>query len=134
MNKEMQILLIEDHQADARLVQEALIDCNVPVSLRCVRDGAEAIEYLNCSTETEKATVPDLIILDLNMPRKDGHEFLTEMKGFLDEREIPVILLTVSDRQEDADRAMEKKLNFYMNKPVNPEKLQKIIAAVNNLW
>lgn len=134
MNKQMQILLVEDHQADARLVEEALVDCKVPVALRRVRDGVEAVEFLHREGVQDCANKPDLIILDLNMPRKDGHEFLSEMKEYLDKCEIPVVLLTVSDRAEDLERAMAKKLNFYMNKPVSADKLQRIVGAVNELW
>ncbi len=134
MNKQMEILLVEDHLADARLVEEALNDCNVPIALQRVRDGVEAVEFLRRQGTQDCANKPDLIILDLNMPRKDGHEFLSEMKEYLDKCEIPVVLLTVSDRAEDLERAMAKKLNFYMNKPVNADKLQRIIGAVNELW
>ena len=134
MNKQMQILLVEDRQADARLVEEALLDCNVPVQVRRVSDGEEAAEYLKRNARSECEQSIDLIILDLNMPKKDGHEFLIEMKEYLDKKEIPVILLTASDRQDDLDRAMNQRLNFYMNKPVNADKLQRIIGAVNDLW
>ncbi|MBY0550494.1 MAG: response regulator [Candidatus Obscuribacterales bacterium] len=134
MNKQMQILLVEDHLADARLVEEALVDCNAPIALQRVKDGVEAVEFLRCQGTQDCAKKPDLIILDLNMPRKDGHEFLSEMKEYLDECEIPVVLLTVSDRAEDLERAMNKKLNFYLNKPVNADKLRRIVGAVNELW
>lgn len=134
MNKQMQILLVEDHLPDARLVEEALNDCNVPIALQRVRDGVEAVDFLRRQGTQDCANKTDLIILDMNMPRKDGHEFLSEMKDYLDKCEIPVVLLTVSDRAEDLERAMAKKLNFYMNKPVNADKLQRIIGAVNELW
>ncbi len=134
MNKKLRILLVEDHHADARLVEEALLDCNIPVQLKHLQDGAEAVEFLRTEVSAQPEQKPDLIILDLNMPRKDGHEFLNEMKDYLDATETPVILLTVSDRQEDVDRAMDKKLNFYLNKPVDAEKLQRIIEAVSHLW
>jgi two-component system, chemotaxis family, response regulator Rcp1 len=134
MNRQMKILLVEDHKADARLVEEALVDCAIPVKLEHVANGVEAINYLRNTENALQANRPDLIILDLNMPRKDGHEFLTEMKDYLDQAEIPIVMLTVSDRADDAERAMEKRLNFYMNKPVNAEKLHRIICAVNDLW
>lgn len=134
MNKQLQILLVEDHHADARLVEEALIDCNVPVAISHVRDGVEAVEFLQRRVKQQGVAKPDLIILDLNMPRKDGHEFLADMKQYLDENETPVVLLTVSDTRADVEKAMDKKLNFYLNKPVNAEKLQRIVSAVDQLW
>lgn len=135
MNNKLQVLLVEDHNADARLVQEALVDCNVIVELNHLRNGAEAVDFLRSEVqEKQAAPQPDLIILDLNMPCKDGHEFLADMKDYLDATETPVILLTVSDRHEDVEKAMAKKLNFYLSKPVDAEKLQRIISAVDELW
>jgi len=134
MNKKLRVLLVEDHEADRRLVEEALNDCHIQVDLDCASDGVEAIKFvkeLACQNTSEK---PDLIILDLNMPRKGGHEFLEEMHEYLRDEEIPVVLLTVSDSPEDVNRAMDKHMNFFLSKPVNAEKLQQVLTAINDLW
>lgn len=134
MLKVLNILLVEDHDADARLVEEALFDCHITVNLKRVADGEQAIKFLQQKDEFQKELQPDLIILDLNMPRKDGHEFLEEMKDFLKVKEIPVILLTVSDGRGDHDRALRSHLNFFLSKPVNAEKLHNVLEAINDLW
>jgi CheY-like chemotaxis protein len=134
MTNSLKVLLVEDHEADARLVEEALADCNVDVHLESVNDGEEAIKYIKQSGKYENKQRPDLIILDLNMPRKDGHEFLEEMHMFLKDEEIPVILLTVSDSPEDIKRAMNTRMNFFLSKPVNVGKLQQVLKAVSELW
>lgn len=134
MNKTLKVLLVEDHEADQRLVEEALRDCNVDVELKALCDGEQAVKYIKKVGAHKKAESPDLIILDLNMPRKDGHEFLDEVHELLKAEEIPVILLTVSDNPEDLRRALDRRMNFYLSKPVNAEKLQEVLAAVSMLW
>lgn len=134
MSKILNVLLVEDSEADRRLVEEALLDCRVQVNLKSLTDGEQAIKYLKRIDPFQNADRPDLIILDLNMPRKDGHEFLEEMASHLEENEIPIVLLTVSDTRADIDRAQNARLNFYLPKPVNAEKLHKVLAAVNELW
>lgn len=130
MTVPLNILLVEDNPADARLLEEALVDCSVRTTVQSARDGEEAINMLSCGKQEQ----PDLIILDLNMPKKDGHQFLYEMKEFLNDKDIPVILLTVSDRKEDIDRAFSSRLNFYMNKPVEPRTLDTLLNAISELW
>lgn len=132
--KVLKILLVEDHEADVRLVEEALFDCHIMVNLKTVSDGEQAIKFLKRQDEYQKEEQPDLIILDLNMPRKDGHEFLDEMKVFLKEKEIPVVLLTVSDERNDHERALRTHLTFFLSKPVNAEKLYDVLEAINDLW
>ena len=134
MSNALNVLLVEDHAADARLVEEALADCNVEVSLASVKDGEEAINYIRQTGAYKKAKRPDLIILDLNMPRMDGHEFLEEMHVYLHDEDIPVILLTVSDNPQDLNRALNTRMNYFLSKPVNAEKLQQILSAVKELW
>lgn len=134
MNRRLRVLLVEDHEADRRLVEEALSDCHIQVDLDCAADGVEAIKYVRTISERSAAEKPDLIILDLNMPRKGGHEFLEEMHEFLKEEEIPVVLLTVSDTPEDINRAMDKRMNFFLSKPVNANKLHQVLTAINELW
>lgn len=130
MNNPLRILLVEDQPADARLLKEALIDCSVPTRVDHAVDGEAAIDFIYEHAGQE----PDIIILDLNMPRKDGHEFLDEMKEFLAKKDIPVIMLTVSDQPEDINRAMRSRLNFFVRKPVQAQRINTILEAINDLW
>ncbi|MBY0358902.1 MAG: response regulator [Candidatus Obscuribacterales bacterium] len=134
MNKNLKVLLVEDNAADARLVKEALADCRIPVEMRQVENGEEALKYVNREGPYNEAPTPDLIVLDLNMPKKDGHGFLEEAKDVLDELDIPIVLLTVSDRDSDIKRALDTKMNFYLNKPVDASKLKAVLCAINDLW
>ena len=134
MNRVLNVLLVEDNEADIRLMQEALFDCHIQVNLKTLSDGEEAAQYLKQTANNRKTHLPDVIVLDLNMPRKDGHEFLEEMGGFLREREIPVVLLTVSDSREDLDRALNARLNYFLSKPVNGQKLGSVLKAISELW
>ncbi len=134
MSTSLKVLLVEDHDADRRLVEEALIDCNMQVELDTVNDGEEAMNYVKQMGSYKFATRPDLIILDLNMPRMDGHQFLEEMHSYLKQMEIPVVLLTVSESPADIGRALNTRMNFFLSKPVNTNKLQKVLAAINELW
>lgn len=134
MNKKLNVLLVEDNPADARLVKEALKDCNIPVEMRQVEDGEEALNYINQNGNYSQTTSPDLIILDLNMPRKDGHGFLEEAREVLEQKDVPIVLLTASDRETDIQRALDTRMHYYMCKPVNAQKLQSVINAINELW
>lgn len=134
MRQELKVLLVEDNPADARLVKEALIDCQIAVDMQEVCDGEEAFKYVSRLGKYDKASRPDLIILDLNMPKKNGHEFLNDSKRILDEEDIPVILLTASDREPDIQKALDKKMNFYLCKPVNAHKLKTVLCAIGELW
>lgn len=132
--KKLNVLLVEDHEADRRLVEEALEDCQVKVDLSCLTDGEQAIQYIQGQGNFKGARRPDLIILDLNMPLKDGHQFLDEVHHILKEEEIPVVLLSVSDDPADIGKAMDKRMNYFMSKPVNAGRLDKILHAVSHLW
>lgn len=134
MSNTLKVLLVEDHEADRRLVEEALADCHIQVELESVSDGEKAMKYVKRTGAYKKAERPDLIILDLNMPRMDGHEFLEEMHHYLREEEIPVVLLTVSDDQKDVNRALDTHMNFFLSKPVDAQKLKQVLGAINELW
>lgn len=134
MNKKLNVLLVEDHAADRRLVEEAIADCQIPVDLQSVSDGEQAIQYVRKIGPFKKASRPDLIILDLNMPRKDGHEFLEEVHTVLKEDDIPVVLLTVSENPQDIHRALDKHMNYYLSKPVDGVKLQQVLSVISELW
>ncbi len=134
MTNSLKVLLVEDHDADRRLVEEALADCHIEVELDHVGDGEEAMKYVKQEGQYKVAQRPDLIILDLNMPRMDGHQFLDEMHKVLKEQEIPVVLLTVSDSPQDIGKALNTRMNFFLSKPVNGTKLQQVLTAVKELW
>lgn len=134
MNKRLKVLLVEDHAADRRLVEEAIADCQIPVDLQSVKDGEEAIDYVKRKGAFKKASRPDLIILDLNMPRKDGHEFLEEVHSVLKADDIPVVLLTVSENPQDIHRALDSHMNYYLSKPVDGVKLQEVLSVIGELW
>lgn len=131
MNDGINILLVEDSPSDIRLTEEALKRSELTYQLDIVTDGVEAMEYLSEAKKggTDKV-VPDVILLDLNMPRKNGHDVLNDIKNDAALRLIPVVLLTVSDKDEDIMAALNLKMNYYIGKPVTSKKLSSIIKAI----
>lgn len=125
------ILLVEDSPSDIRLTEEALKRSKLEYSLDIVNDGVEAMEYL----ESKKAgeSLPDIILLDLNMPRKNGHEVLAEVKEDERLRKIPVIVLTVSQRDEDVMEALSLKMNYYLAKPISSQSIADLVSAIHAL-
>ena len=134
MSKPLQILLVEDTPSDVTLTEEALKDCPMASSLSVVFDGEQALEYLRKKGKHAQAERPDVILLDLNMPKKDGHEVLTEMKDDPELEAIPVVVLTVSQHEEEIVRAMDLKMNYYLSKPVNARTLYPILMSIRDLW
>lgn len=134
MKAPIDILLVEDNPEDVRLTKEALIDTGLESTLNHVADGEEAIKYLERAGQYDASCRPDLILLDINMPKMDGHQVLEYMQGKPELEEIPVVLLTVSRDQIDIERALNTGMNYYLNKPVDPEQLQDVIATIGELW
>jgi CheY-like chemotaxis protein len=130
----VEILLVEDSPADIALTEEALKESGLENTLTIVTDGEQAIEYLSKRGKYKDAESPDLILLDLNMPKKNGHEVLEVIKDNPKLEEIPVVVLTVSEAEEDIARALGLKMNFYLNKPVNVKKLAPILTTIIDLW
>lgn len=130
MQEGIEILLVEDTPSDVRLTQEALKRCDFKYDLAVVNDGVEAMDYLNRLKASATTQLPDVILLDLNMPRKNGHEVLEEIKADAELRQIPVILLTVSERDEDVMEALKLKMNYYVAKPVTSQKLSALIKSI----
>ncbi len=128
------VLLVEDNPGDIRLIEEALKEGKLPHSLHKVRDGAEAVEFLTRTGQYSDAPRPDLIILDLNLPRKDGREVLAEVKLNPDLRLIPVVVLTTSQAQTDILRAYDLNANCYITKPVDLDELIKVVLAIESFW
>lgn len=134
MGKPIELLLVEDSPADIILTEEALKDANIATHMTVVNDGEEAMDYLLRRGKFTDAVKPDVILLDLNMPKKNGHEVLAEMKEDPELESIPVVVLTVSQEDEDVAKALNLKMNFYMSKPVTTARLQPILEEIHNLW
>jgi chemotaxis family two-component system response regulator Rcp1 len=130
----IEILLVEDNPGDARLAWEAIREARVPNNLRWVTDGVEAISFLRREGRFSDAQRPDLILLDLNLPRKDGREVLAEIKGDERFRCIPVVVLTTSEADEDVLNAYHLNANCYISKPVGLEQFLKVVNAIENFW
>jgi CheY-like chemotaxis protein len=133
MAKQVELLLVEDSPSDIRLTQEALKESKLNHRLSVVHDGEEAMQLLNKLRDAASQPLPDLILLDLNMPKKNGHEVLAEMRKDPKLSRIPVVLLTVSQRDEDVLKALSLKMNYYLNKPVDAEKLTTLVNIIFEL-
>ncbi len=132
--KTVEILLIEDNPGDARLAQEAIRDSKVRNRLSWVSDGIEAMAFLRKQGKYSDAPRPDLILLDLNLPRKDGREVLAEVKGDAQLRRIPIVVLTTSQAEEDILKAYHLNANCYITKPVDLEQFLKIVKNIEDFW
>jgi chemotaxis family two-component system response regulator Rcp1 len=134
MIKPVEILLVEDNPGDARLAKEALKDAKVLNTMNWVQDGVEALEYLRKEGKYSKALRPDLILLDLNMPRKDGREVLKEIKEDTALRRIPVVILTVSKAEEDIVKSYNLHANAFVTKPVDLTQFLEVVKGIENFW
>ena len=128
------ILLIEDNPGDVRLTREALKEGKVLNNLVNVADGVEAMAYLRRQDPYSDATRPDLILLDLNLPKKDGREVLGEIKADQDLRRIPVVVLTTSSAEQDILRAYDLHANCYITKPVGLEQFISVVKSIEEFW
>lgn len=129
-----EILLVEDSPADIRLTQEALKENKLKVNLHIVNDGVEAMDFLRKNGKYAKSPRPDLILLDLNMPRKDGREVLKEVKEDPDLRSIPVIILTISKAEEDILLTYQYHVNCYIRKPLDLTKFIEVVKEIESFW
>ena len=130
----IQILLVEDSPSDAKLTLAALKLAKVVNQVSHVEDGVEAMEFLRRQGKYAQAERPDLILLDLNLPRKDGREVLEEMKGNPDFQLIPVVILTTSQAEQDIIRSYKLHANCYITKPVNFERFLEVVQSIENFW
>ncbi len=128
------ILLIEDNPGDVRLTQEAFKEGSINIRLDVVMDGVEAIKYLNKESPYELAVTPDIILLDLNLPKKDGREVLQDIKSDSKLKRIPVVVLTTSNAQQDILKSYNLHVNCYVNKPVDFDKFFDIIQKIEDFW
>lgn len=133
MIRSLRILLVEDSPSDVRLVREALKNTAVHLHLTIAGDGVEAMDYLH-QTESGIAPRPDLILLDLNLPRKNGREVLAEVKSSPALRQIPVLVMTSSRAEEDVAAAYALKANCFITKPSDLEEYQSVVKAIEDFW
>lgn len=128
------ILLIEDNPGDVRLTQEAFKEGKRAVNLEVVMDGVEALKYLHKTDEYKDVVTPDLILLDLNLPKRDGREVLMEIKSDDEFKRIPVVILTTSNAEQDILKSYNLHVNCYINKPVDFDKFFDIIQKIEDFW
>ncbi len=133
-SRPIEILLVEDNPGDARLTQEALREGKIRNNLHHAKDGVEALAFLRREGAYANAPTPDLILLDLNLPRKDGRQVLGEMKVDPRLRLIPVVVLTTSEAEKDIVKSYELHANCYNTKPVDLDKFIEIVRAIENFW
>lgn len=132
--KSIEILLIEDSPGDVRLTQEVLREGKVRNHLSVVRDGVEALAFLRRETPYSEAPRPDLILLDLNLPKQDGREVLAVIKLNEHLRRIPVVVLTTSQAEEDIARAYDLHANCYITKPIALDQFIQVIQSIEDFW
>ena len=134
LRRAVEILLVEDNPADVRLTVEAFKEGTVRHKLSVARDGVEALDILFRRGIHNQAVRPDIILLDLNLPRKDGREVLQAIKTDQALRRIPVVVLTTSSAEEDILRSYDLHVNCYITKPVDMERFIEVVRTIENFW
>jgi CheY-like chemotaxis protein len=132
--KIIDILLVEDNYGDARLAKEALKESKIKNQLYIVNDGMAATDFLFKRNDYKDAPRPDLIILDLNLPKKDGREVLAEVKADENLKRIPVVILTISKAEEDILKTYDLHANCYITKPLDFNKFIEVIKSIEDFW
>jgi CheY-like chemotaxis protein len=130
----VEILLVEDNEPDIELTRQGLLKGHLANRLHVVNDGEEAMAYLHRTGKFAQARRPDLILLDLNLPRKDGREVLADIKSDAALKLIPVVVLTTSDAEQDIVNAYAHHVNAYMTKPVDFHKFVDVVGELTNYW
>lgn len=134
MGRPVEFLLAEDNPGDVRLTKEALRESKISNNLNVVPDGVEAMAFLRREGKYFEAPRPDVILLDLNLPKKDGREVLAEVKADPNLRLIPVVIITSSEAEQDVLRTYELHANCYVTKPVDLEQFIKVIQSIETFW
>jgi chemotaxis family two-component system response regulator Rcp1 len=130
----IEVLLVEDSAGDVRLTREAMKDAKVHISLHVAKDGIEAMDFLERKGANANSPRPDLILLDLNLPKKDGREVLKEIKESAVLKSIPVVILTTSSSKEDVLNSYRLHANCYITKPVALEGFLTVVQSIDNFW
>jgi CheY-like chemotaxis protein len=133
-DRPVEILLVEDNPGDARLAFEALREAKVTNNLTWLANGVDAMAFLRREGRFTTAVRPDLVLLDLNLPKKDGREVLTEIKNDNTLRRIPVVIITTSQAEEDIAGAYHLNANSYITKPVDLEQFIRVLQAIDSFW
>jgi len=131
---QIHILLVEDNEGDILLTQEAFEEARILTRLSVVRDGKEALDFLQKQGKHSNAEMPDLILLDVNLPKKNGHEVLKYIKGDESLKHIPVIMLTTSSSPKDINQSYNNYANCFITKPVDVNEFIGVIATIENFW
>lgn len=134
MGRPIEILLVEDNPADVRLTVEALKDAKVRNKLNVIENGVEALAYLRQQGKYANAVRPDLILLDLNLPLKDGREVLADVKADDELKSIPIVILTTSKAEQDIVKTYDLHANCYVTKPVDLEQFITVVRAIEDFW
>jgi len=134
LGKPIEILLVEDNPGDVRLTLEALREAKVCNRIHTVYDGIEALAFLNREGNYVNVPFPDLILLDLNLPKKDGREVLTSIKAEEKFKRIPVVVLTTSKSEEDIVRSYELQASCYVTKPVDLDQFLEVVKSIGDFW
>ncbi|HEX8454763.1 MAG TPA: response regulator [Longimicrobium sp.] len=134
MSRPIEVLLVEDNPGDVRLTREALKEGKVSNNLHVAPDGVEALAFLRREGPHAGAVQPDLILLDLNLPRKGGREVLEEIKSDPALRHIPVVILTSSQAEQDIARAYDLHANCYISKPVDLDQFINVVRSIEDFW
>jgi len=132
--KSIHVLLVEDNEGDIMLTTEALEEGKIANEISIVKDGKQAIDFLNKKGDYEGATLPDLILLDINLPKKNGHEVLQYIKGADDLKQIPVIMLTTSSAEKDILESYKNHVNCYITKPIDANDFINAVAKIEDFW
>jgi len=128
------ILLVEDNEGDILLTKEALEDAKLIINLSIARDGREAVDFLVKQSDRGYSELPDLILLDINLPKKNGHEVLKYVKEDANLKHIPVIMLTTSSSEKDINLSYHNYVNCYITKPVEVNNFLDVVATIENFW
>lgn len=128
------VLLVEDSPGDVRLTQEAFRDAGVPIILHVATDGVEAMAFLRREGIHRDAPRPDFILLDLNLPKMDGRQVLSEIKNDTALKSIPTVILTTSDAEADIVKSYELQANCYLSKPVQLDEFENLVKSIQDFW
>jgi len=130
----IQVLLVEDSPGDVRLTQEAFRDANPSIKLHVAVDGVDAMQFLRREGDHVNAPRPDLVLLDLNLPKMDGREVLAQIKDDEDLGMIPTVILTTSEAEADIRKSYQLQANCYLSKPVQLDAFESLVRSINEFW
>jgi CheY-like chemotaxis protein len=134
VGKQIEILIVEDNEGDVGLIEEVFEEAKIKNNIHVAEDGEEAVLYLHSSGTFSGSRRPDLILLDLNLPKKDGREVLREIKEDSNLKNIPVVVLTTSTAKKDILRAYDLHANAYVTKPLDFDQFMKVVGSIENFW